>query len=177
MTAPLTSNKVKTMSIDQQNQHSNSKLEFLTFTLGNENYGVDILKVREIRGWEKIRELHDTPDFVKGVLDLRGSIVPIIDLRIRFQAETVEYTVTTVIIVLAVGEQDGMMGIVVDSVSDVLAVNPNDIKNTPSLGSKINTDYIHGMVSNDEQMVMLLESDKLLDTEEFEVLSNLEGAA
>ncbi len=165
------------MSIDQQNQPGNSKLEFLTFTLGEENYGVDILKVREIRGWEKIRELHDTPDFVKGVLDLRGSIVPIIDLRIRFQIEKVEYTATTVIIVLAVGERDGMMGIVVDSVSDVLAVYQNDIKKTPGLGSKINTDYIHGMVSNDEQMVMLLESDKLLNTEEFEVLSDLEGAA
>jgi len=165
------------MSIDQQNQQGNSKLEFLTFTLSTENYGVDILKVREIRGWEKIRELHDTPDFVKGVLDLRGSIVPIIDLRIRFQAENVEYTTTTVIIVLAVGDQDGMMGIVVDSVSDVLAVNQNDIKKTPSLGSKINTDYIQGMVSKDDQMVMLLESDKLLNSEEFEVLSNLEGAA
>ena len=165
------------MSIDQQNGNSNSRLEFLTFTLCNENYGVDILKVREIRGWEKIRQLHDTPVFVKGVLDLRGSIVPIIDLRIRFQVKEVEYTATTVIIILAVGDEGGMMGIVVDSVSDVLAVDQVDIKNTPSLGSKINTDYIRGMVTNEDQMVMLIESDKLLDTEEFEVLSNLEGAA
>ena len=165
------------MSSDQQNQSHSSNMEFLTFTLGNENYGVDILKVREIRGWEKIRELHDTPDYVKGVLDLRGSIVPIIDLRIRFNIAGYEYTTTTVIIVLAADNEGGMMGIVVDSVSDVLAVNEADIKATPSLGSKINTDYIKGMVTTDDHMVMLVESNKLLDTEAFEVLSSLEGVA
>ena len=165
------------MSSDQQNQSHSSNMEFLTFTLGNENYGVDILKVREIRGWEKIRELHDTPDYVKGVLDLRGSIVPIIDLRIRFNIAGYEYTTTTVIIVLAADNEGGMMGIVVDSVSDVLAVNEDDIKATPSLGSKINTDYIQGMVTTDDDMVMLVESNKLLDTEAFEVLSSLEGVA
>lgn len=165
------------MSSDQQNQSYSSNMEFLTFTLGNENYGVDILKVREIRGWEKIRELHDTPDYVKGVLDLRGSIVPIIDLRIRFNIAGYEYTTTTVIIVLAADNEGGMMGIVVDSVSDVLAVNEADIKATPSLGSKINTDYIKGMVTTDDHMVMLVESNKLLDTEAFEVLSSLEGVA
>jgi len=165
------------MSIDQQIQHNSSRQEFLTFTLGSENYGVDILKVMEIRGWEKIRELHNTPDFVKGVLDLRGSIVPIIDLRIRFQIEKVEYSPTTVIIVLAVGEEGGMMGIVADSVSDVLTIDQVNIKKTPSLGSKINTNYIHGMVSTEDQMVMLIESDKLLDAEDFEILSDIEGAA
>jgi len=156
--------------------HSSS-MEFLTFTLGSENYGVDILKVREIRGWEKIRELHDTPEYVKGVLDLRGSIVPIVDLRIRFNIDDYEYTTTTVIIVLAADNDGGMMGIVVDSVSDVLAISQTDIKATPSLGSKINTDYIHGMVTTDDHMVMLVESDKLLDTEAFEVISSLEGVA
>jgi purine-binding chemotaxis protein CheW len=165
------------MSNDQQNQSHSSNMEFLTFTLGSENYGVDILKVREIRGWEKIRELHDTPDYVKGVLDLRGSIVPIIDLRIRFNIADYEYTTTTVIIVLASDNEGGMMGIVVDSVSDVLAVNEADIKETPSLGSKINTDYIRGMVTTDDHMVMLVESNKLLDTEAFEMLSSLEGVA
>lgn len=165
------------MSNDQQNQSHSSNMEFLTFTLGSENYGVDILKVREIRGWEKIRELHDTPDYVKGVLDLRGSIVPIIDLRIRFNIANYEYKSTTVIIVLTAGNDGGLMGIVVDSVSDVLAVSQADIKPTPSLGSKINTDYIHGMVTTDDHMVMLVESNKLLDTEAFEVLSNLEGVA
>ncbi len=165
------------MSINQQRQQNNSRLEFLTFNLGNENYGVDILKVMEIRAWEKIRELHNTPCFVKGVLDLRGCIVPIIDLKIRLQVEEVEYSPTTVIIVLAAGEGDGMMGIVVDSVSDVLTVDQVNIKKSPSLGSKINTSFILGMVSTEDQMVMLVESDKLLDAEEFEILSDIEGAA
>lgn len=165
------------MSMNQQSKDASPNQEFLTFTLGAENYGVDILAVREIRGWEKIRELHDTPSFVKGVLDLRGSIVPIIDLRIRFNVENYGYNATTVIIVLAIDEGSGMMGVVVDSVSDVLSVNPIEIKKSPSLGSKINTDYIRGMITGDEQMVMLIETEKLLDTETFEVLSNLEGVA
>ncbi|MBL7003790.1 MAG: chemotaxis protein CheW [Gammaproteobacteria bacterium] len=147
--------------------------EFLTFTLGEEDYGIDILKVKEIRGWEKIRELHNTPDFIKGVLDLRGSIIPIIDLRVRFSLKSFDYISTTVIIVLSVGEH--MMGIVVDAVSDVLAVKKDEIKKTPSLGSKINTDYLLGMVTRDDGMVMLVNSEKLLDTEEFEVLSDIES--
>lgn len=165
------------MSIDQQNHVNNPELEFLTFTLGSEIYGVDILKVREIRGWEKIRELHDTPNYVKGVLELRGSIVPIVDLRIRFAIENYEYTSTTVTIILTVGDGTNMMGVVVDSVSDVLAVDQDQIKQAPSLGTKINTDYIKGMVTVDDEIVMLVESDKLLDTEAFEVLSKLEGVA
>ena len=165
------------MSIDQQNQMSSSKLEFLTFTLRDENYGIDILKVREIRGWEKIRELHDTPEYVKGVLDLRGSIVPVIDLRIRFGVENYEYTPSTVTIILATGDEGNMMGVVVDSVSDVLAVDQNEIKQAPSLGARIKTDYVEGIVSVDGDMVMLVDSDKLLDTETFEILSRLEGVA
>jgi len=154
--------------------HLNANREFLTFTLGTESYGVDILKVKEIRGWEKLRELHDTPSFVKGVLDLRGSIVPIVDLRIRFRLESVDYNPTTVIIVLSVDDSDNMMGVVVDSVSDVLAVKQEEIKSSPSLGSKINTDYVIGMVSKQDYMVMLLDSEKLLDTEDFDVLVNSE---
>ncbi len=151
------------------------RLEFLTFTLGLEDYGLDILKVKEIRGWEKIRELHNTPDFIKGVLDLRGNIVPIVDLRIRFNLDEVNYLPTTVIIVLTVGDNDeNMMGIVVDSVSDVLAITRDDIKIAPSLGSKIKTDYVIGMVTKEEHMVMLLDSEKLLDSEEFEILNELE---
>lgn len=161
------------MSGDTDN--SNLRREFLTFNLGDEGYGIDILKVKEIRGWEKIRELHNTPDYIKGVLDLRGRIVPIIDLRIRFSLENVEYLPTTVIIVLSIGENDQqMMGIVVDAVSDVLEINQNEIKQTPNLGSKINTDYVMGMVTREDEMVMLVDSDQLLDSEEFETLSNLE---
>ncbi len=165
------------MSIDQENQVISQKPEFLTFTLGDEVYGVDILKVREIRGWEKIRELHDTPKYVKGVLDLRGSIIPVIDLRIRFGVENYEYGATTVTIILASGEKDNMMGVVVDSVSDVITVDLDQIKQAPSLGTNINTDYIRGMVTLDDELVLLVESDKLLDTNDFELLSRLEGVA
>ena len=161
------------MSSDTEN--NNPRREFLTFTLGEEGYGIDILKVKEIRGWEKIRELHNTPDYIKGVLDLRGSIVPIIDLRVRFSLDVVEYLPTTVIIVLSVGDDDQqMMGVVVDTVSDVLAVRQDEIKQSPNLGSKINTDYVMGMVTREDGMVMLVDSDQLLDAEEFETLSNLE---
>ena len=165
------------MKIENPAQESNQVQEFLTFTLGSENYGVDILRVREIRGWEKTRELHGTPVFVRGVLDLRGSIVPIIDLRLRFNVGKCEYTPTTVIIVLSVGEGGSLMGVVVDSVSDVLSVGRDEIKSTPSLGSKIDIDYIHGMVSRDDQMIMLVETEKMLDAETFETLSHRKGAA
>ncbi len=163
------------MSEQNQTDNLNERLEFLTFTLGQEDYGIDILKVKEIRGWEKIRELHNTPDFIKGVLDLRGSIVPIVDLRIRFNLNDIEYHPTTVIIVLTVGEEDGhMMGIVVDAVSDVLSVTRDEIKVSPSLGSKINTDYVIGMVTKEEHMVMLVDSERLLDSEEFETIAEME---
>ena len=164
------------MSGDNSSNNGDYPQEFLTFSLGEEIYGVDVLKVREIRGWEKIRELHDTPKFVKGVLDLRGSIVPIVDLRIRFNIADYEYTSTTVIIIISL-ENGGLMGAVVDSVSDVLGIKADQIKESPSLGTKINTNYILGMATIDANMVMLVDADKLLNAEEFEVLSHIEGVA
>jgi len=155
-----------------------SAMQFLTFTLGQDVYGVDILKVREIRGWESIREIPGTPGFIKGVLDLRGSIVPIIDLRMRFDLAAVEYHPTTVIIVLSLdssGEgQASNMGVVVDSVSDVLSLEGEDIKAAPRLGSHIRTDFIRGMVSREDSMIMLVDSEKLLDSEEFGLLDQLQ---
>ncbi len=142
--------------------------EYLTFSLGNEHYGVDILRVKEIRGWEPLRELHDVPDYVKGVLDFRGVIIPIIDLRIRFRTLNIEYLPTTVIIVLA-SEENQMMGIVVDAVSDVLSVKNSVMKPPPELGSRINTDYVLGMVSEEQGMVMLVDAEKLVDTDRLEV--------
>lgn len=164
------------MSADSENNQAVFPQEYLTFTLGEEIYGVDVLKVREIRGWEKIRELHDTPKFVKGVLDLRGSIVPIVDLRMRFNIPDYEYTPTTVIIIISL-ENDGLMGAVVDSVSDVLGIKAEQIKESPSLGTKINTDYILGMATIEGSMIMLVDADKLLNAEDFEVLANIEGVA
>ncbi len=111
------------------------------------------------------------------MLDFRGSIVPVVDLRIRFGVENYEYKSSTVTIILATDNEDSMMGVVVDTVSDVLAVDQGEIKSAPSLGSRVNTDYVEGIVSVEGDMVMLVDSDKLLDTETFEMISSLEGVA
>lgn len=142
--------------------------QYLSFTLGGEGYGIDILKVQEIRGWETVRPLPDTPDYVKGVLDLRGTIVPIIDLRLRFHLGQCDYTPTTVIIVVAV-EWEGkrhIMGAVVDAVSDVLDVGSEIVRAAPDLGASVNTRYIKGMVTLDKRMVILLDIDKLFNPRE-----------
>lgn len=142
--------------------------QFLSFTLGGEDYGIDILRVQEIRGWEPVRPLPSTPDYVKGVLDLRGTVVPIIDTRIRFGMHAGEYTPTTVIIVVMVkqGDQQHMVGAVVDAVSDVLDVAPGEVRRPPRLGTQIKTEYITGMIKRDERMVILLDVDHMFDPEE-----------
>ena len=149
--------------------------QFLSFTLGDEDYGVNILRVQEIRGWETVREIPNTPDYIKGVLNLRSTVVPIIDLRIRFGLENYEYKTTTVIIVLSVEKEDAthLMGVVVDAVSDVLNIEPDNIKTAPSFGAKINTKYIKGMVMVDDRMVILLDTDKLLDQDELAALESM----
>ena len=147
--------------------------QFLTFELAGESYGVEILKVQEIRGWEPVRDIPNTPDFIKGALNLRGAIVPIIDLRVRFGMEQQEYTPVTVVIVLCVENETGkhVMGVVADGVSDVLDIKIEDIKSKPNLGSKIDTRYMRGIYVFKELMIMLLDVDKLLNTEEFEGIS------
>ena len=150
--------------------------QFLTFELAGDAYGIEILKVQEIRGWEPVRKIPNTPDYVKGALNLRGSIVPIIDLRVRFNMERVEYTPMTVVIVLCIqtGSADSsVMGIVADAVSDVLDIKSADIKGTPNLGSKIDTRYIRGMYVGKKNMVMLLDVDKLLNPDEFIALTEI----
>lgn len=161
---------------DNVTQDENMNGQYLSFTLGGEDYGVDILRVQEIRGWEELRPLPDTPDYVKGVLDLRGTIVPIIDLRIRMNMTNVEYHPTTVIIVLSVMSEGGhsqQVGAVVDAVSDVLDVKADEIKKAPSIASKINDRYLRGMVSRDERMVVLLDVDLLFKANELGVLEGL----
>ena len=150
--------------------------QFLTFELAGEAYGIEILKVKEIRGWEPIRKIPNTPDYLKGALNLRGSIVPIIDLRERFNIEKVDNSPITVVIVRCIETEatgSTVMGIVADAVSDVLDINLNEIKDAPNLGSKINTQYIRGMYVGKHNMVMLLDVDKLLDPEEFTDFSGL----
>ncbi|MGZ8186997.1 MAG: chemotaxis protein CheW [Methylobacter sp.] len=161
--------------ISNQQAGGNQIEQFLTFQLAGEAYGVEILKVQEIRGWEAVRVIPDTPDFIKGVLNLRGVVVPIVDLRERFSLERSEYSQKTVVIVLCVEHDTNsfVMGIVADAVSDVLDIKMEDIKKTPHFGAKINTRYMRGMHVYKQKMIMLLDVDKLLNPDEVGSIDNL----
>lgn len=141
--------------------------QVLTFVLGNETYGVDILRVQEIRGWSAVTKIPHAPSHVLGVLNLRGSIVPIVDLRMRFALDRAEYTTVTVIIVVSVlaaaGRRD--FGVVVDGVSDVVDVNVEEVKPAPELGARSATDYIRGLVPVADRMVVLLDIDRLIGSD------------
>ena len=142
--------------------------EFLTFILDNEEFGVDILSVKEIRVWTPVTEIPDTPNYLKGVINLRGVIIPIVDLRERFNKHPKEYSATTVVIVLRIeiDEKETMVGIVVDAVSEVYKVGVKDIRDAPNFGSGIDTRFITGMATIDDKIIILLNSEKLLDAEE-----------
>lgn len=152
---------------EQQQAAANGSRQVLTFVLGNETYGVDILRVQEIRGWSAVTKIPHAPPHVLGVLNLRGSIVPIVDLRMRFELERAEYTAVTVIIVVSVVTSSGRrdFGVVVDGVSDVVDVNSAEIKPPPELGTRGATDYLLGLVTVAERMVVLLDIDRLIDRE------------
>lgn len=138
--------------------------QYLTFIMADEEYGVDILSVQEIRGWESVTPIPNAPAHVKGVINLRGTIVPIIDLRQRFGLKNVEYGPLTVVIVLKVDTAKGsrVMGIVVDAVSDVYSLSVEDMKAAPDLGDHVNTLYIKGLVNVNNKMVILLDINELL---------------
>ncbi len=138
--------------------------QMLTFMLGEETYGVDILRVQEIRGWSPVTRIPQSPSHVLGVLNLRGSIVPVVDLRMRLNLDRAEYTAVTVIIVLSIDSGHGKrnFGVVVDGVSDVINIQGEDIKPPPELGPEVNTDYIQGLATVSDRMVMLLDIDRLI---------------
>lgn len=146
--------------------------KFLTFSLADEQYGIGILKIKEIIGMMPITSVPQTPDFVKGVLNLRGKVIPVLDLRLRFSLPPLDYTERTCIIVVEVeGKTEILtMGIVVDSVSEVLPIKSNDIENTPSFGTKVDTTYILGIAKTEEGVKILLDIDKILSTSELEML-------
>jgi purine-binding chemotaxis protein CheW len=148
--------------------------QVLTFVLGSETYGVDILRVQEIRGWQAVTKIPNSPPHVLGVLNLRGSIVPIVDLRKRFNLEQAEYTAVTVIIVLTVRSEAGRrdFGVVVDGVSDVVDVEAAAVRPTPDLGSRAATDHIRGLVPLNERMVVLLDIDRLIGAQLSETLAD-----
>ena len=133
--------------------------ELLTFKLGDENYGIDILKVQEIRGYEAVTRIANAPEHVKGVINLRGNIVPIVDMRIRFGLPRAEYDSFTVTIILNVGHK--VVGIVVDGVSDVVRLSPEDIQPGPAMAA-IDASCITGLGTQDDRMLILLDIDALM---------------
>jgi len=143
--------------------------QFLTFILAGEEYGVDILRVQEIKGWDAVTQVPNTPEYVRGVINLRGTIVPIIDLRIRFDMEQLAYGPTTVVIVLKVmsGEDNSrIMGIVVDGVSDVYNVKNEEIHAAPDFGEGVDSSFVKGLATVGEKMVIILDIDFMLNSNE-----------
>ena len=138
--------------------------EFLTFALGKEEYGVDILKVQEIRSYEGVTRLPDAPDYIKGVINLRGTIVPVIDMRLKFRLENADYSALTVMIVLSVAGR--VVGIVVDSVSDVVRLGGEQIRPVPELGATIDSQFLTGIGTLDERMLILLDIERLMASAE-----------
>ncbi len=146
--------------------------KYLTFALDNEEYGISILKIKEIIGMMPITTVPQTPEFVKGVINLRGKVIPVVDLRLRFGMEAIEYTERTCIIVVEIAGQAGtvMIGIVVDAVSEVLNIKGEHIEDTPTFGTRLNTDYILGMAKMEGGVKILLDIDRVLHAEEVAVL-------
>ena len=146
--------------VEQPNSQANLAREYLTFRLGDEEYGIDILKVQEIRGYENPTRIANAPHFLKGVVNLRGTIVPIVDLRLRFGCSAAEYNSFTVTIVLHIGQRT--IGTVVDSVSDVMEIPAESVRPAPEMHSAIDAGFIRGLAQVGERMVILLDIEGLL---------------
>jgi purine-binding chemotaxis protein CheW len=136
--------------------------EFLSFRLGTEEYGIDILKVQEIRGYDAVTRIANTPDFLKGVINLRGTIVPIIDLRIKFGLGNPVYDEFTVVIILNVASR--IVGVVVDSVSDVLTLTDEQMRPAPEFSAALETQYVTGLGAIDDRMLILVDIEKLISS-------------
>jgi purine-binding chemotaxis protein CheW len=148
--------------------------EYLTFALGEEEYGVEILKVQEIRGYDTVTRLPDAPDYIKGVINLRGTIVPVIDMRLKFRLARVEYNALTVMIVLNVA--DRVVGMVVDSVSDVIQLEAEQIRPVPDIGSAIDRQFITGIGTQGDRMLILLEIERLMTSAEMGLVAEAVAA-
>ena len=153
---------------------NSSVSEFLAFTLGQEEYGIDILKVQEIRGYESVTRIANAPEFIKGVINLRGIIVPIVDMRIKFNLGAPRYDEFTVVIILNIGNR--VVGMVVDSVSDVTTLSPEQIKPAPEMGSALDTEYLIGLGTIDERMLILVDIDKLMSSVEMGLIDKVSAS-
>ncbi len=144
--------------------------EYLTFTLGKEEYAMDILKVQEIRGYDSVTSIANSPNFMKGVINLRGVIVPIIDMRIKFNLDNVVYDEFTVVIIINVLGR--VIGMVVDGVSDVVTLSSDQIKPAPEFGSSINSEYITGIGTVNEQMLILTDIERLIGSDDMQLMAS-----
>ncbi len=160
------SNNVEIVDRDAPEVEASS--EYLTFVLGDEFYGLDILTVQEIRGYDAVTKIANTPDFIKGVINLRGLIVPIVDLRIKFNLGKVTYDALTVVIILNLGGR--VAGIVVDGVSDVMTLPNSQIRVVPEIVASIDTKYITGLATVEEKMLVLVDIEHLMTSPEMELI-------
>lgn len=146
----------------------NEARQFLAFTLGQEEYGLDLLQVQELREYEKVTQIANAPAFLKGVVNLRGIIVPIMDMRIKLGFENVIYNELTVVIILSI--RGRTVGMVVDSVSDVINLRPEDLKPAPEMGAAVGADYLIGLGTIDERMIILVDIDSMMSSSEIGLL-------
>ena len=156
------------MQTNQEQTIDGASRELLTFTLGREEYGIDILKVQEIRGYDAVTTIANSPAFIKGVINLRGIIVPIVDMRIKFNLGKVDYDQFTVVIILNLANR--VMGIVVDGVSDVITLTPEQLKPAPEFGTSLDTQYITGLGTVDERMIIVMDIEKLMSSRDMEMI-------
>jgi purine-binding chemotaxis protein CheW len=153
---------------------NNNTTEVLSFRLGGEEYALSILKVQEIRGYDNVTRIASAPEYLKGVVNLRGIIVPIVDMRIKFNVGNPTYDAFTVVIILNINGHT--IGVVVDSVSDVVTLNPDQIKPAPDLGASVAADYLQGLGTVGERMLILIDIDKLLSAEDMGLLTAARSA-
>lgn len=163
------------MKIDEKNvediqaqidQSSSDDDQVLTFVLGDEEYAVDILRVQEIKGWEKTTDIPNSPAYVMGVINLRGAVVPIVDLRVRFGLDDITYNESTVVIIVRAEngtDNSKIIGLVVDGVSDVYALKADELQSAPSMSGTINTEYVNGLATVGDKMVIVLHIDQLIN--------------
>ncbi|MDD2464565.1 MAG: chemotaxis protein CheW [Desulfobulbus sp.] len=144
--------------------------EYLTFMLATETYGIDILKVQEIRGYDTVTHIANAPEFIKGVINLRGVIVPIVDMRIKFNVGEPTYHEFTVVIIMNV--LDRVIGMVVDGVSDVVALTPEQIRPAPEMGAALDTNYITGLGTQSDRMLILVDIEKMMSSEEMQLIDH-----
>ena len=166
-------NSAPAPQLDQETASETGEGQYLTFMLAGEEYAIDILKAQGIQGWDRITDIPNTPDFILGVINLRGTVVPIIDLRRRFKLESIPFGPMTVVIIVRVEDQATArtVGIVVDAVSEVYNLAAAQIRPAPDFGAAVDTDFVKGLATVEEHMVILLDIDTLINAGILEVIN------